>query len=299
MWFRNLAFNLGIFRSKIFPVKTISVGNIRVGGTGKTPLIAHLIRGLKEENNIAVLSRGYGRTTSGFYWVHTFDEATKVGDEPLMLKQAFEGVLVAVCESRRAGIEQILYEQPMVSLILLDDAFQHRWVKSSLSILLTSYDRPFFKDFPFPAGMLREFRMGYKRADAVVVSKCPADFDPKSFKKYIKKKPLFFSQLDYVHLDKQEIYGFCGLAESDLFKQHLEEKYHLKGFRKYKDHYDYTQEDLDELISLAGMSRLVCTRKDMVKMENFRGSERIEVLDVGMSFSPEDALIKWINEHLN
>ncbi|MFY0644935.1 MAG: tetraacyldisaccharide 4'-kinase [Bacteroidia bacterium] len=299
MWLRNLAFDIGIFRSKKYDVTTVVVGNIRVGGTGKTPMIAHLIQALKEDYNVAVLSRGYGRKTKGFYWVHTFDKAEKVGDEPLMLKQRFEGTLVAVCENRREGIERILYEQPLVNVILMDDAFQHRWVKARLSILLTTYDKPFFKDHPFPMGMLREFRRGYKRADAVVVTKCPEEYSSEDFRSYLRSKPLFFSHLDYVQLTHKDIYGFSGIAESELFKRHLSDNYNLQGFKDYGDHYDYSQSDLNYLIQQAGGSTLVCTRKDMVKMENFDGSDQIEVLDVDMDFDSDNEFIYWVRNQID
>jgi tetraacyldisaccharide 4'-kinase len=157
---RNKLFDWGILPSKQYDLPVISVGNISVGGTGKTPHVEYLVR-LLQEKDPAVLSRGYGRRTKGFRLVNENDEAWKVGDEPLQVRNKFPDIRVAVCESRVEGIDQLLRLTPPPGLVLLDDAFQHRYVKPGLSIVLVNYHHLIYNDWPLPAGRLREPAGGY------------------------------------------------------------------------------------------------------------------------------------------
>lgn len=199
-WVRNKLFDIGWLPSTEFPVPVICVGNISVGGTGKTPHTEWLIR-LLADQHIVVLSRGYGRKTKGFYWVHPTSASTEVGDEPLQMKLAFPNVSVAVCEKRVDGVQTILKEQPETNVIILDDAFQHRYIKPSLSILLNDYNHPIYADWMLPLGRKREFSSGRKRADVVVVTKCPSEIDLHE-RNTIQQKldvdvPVFFSRFQY------------------------------------------------------------------------------------------------------
>ena len=169
---RNIFYDLGVLKSISFEVPILSVGNLAVGGSGKTPLVEFLIRELKNEYHIAILSRGYGRKTRGFLWVETNISPEKTGDEPLQIKTKFNDVAVAVCEDRVAGAKRILAEKPEINLVILDDAFQHRAIKPSLQLLLSVYSKPFFYDLLLPAGRLRERRNGAQRADAIIFTKC-------------------------------------------------------------------------------------------------------------------------------
>ncbi|MEL7146090.1 MAG: tetraacyldisaccharide 4'-kinase, partial [Bacteroidota bacterium] len=201
---RNHLYNIEYYKSFEFQTNVISVGNLTVGGTGKTPMIEYLIRLLRDQYGLATLSRGYGRKTRGFLQ-GDFDQ-TKVhdiGDEPFQYLLKFhDKVGIFVGEERAWAIPGILMERPGTEVILLDDAYQHRTVLPSLSILMTRYDRLFSADFLMPMGRLREARKGASRADAVVVSKCPFNFDEKAIiediRKYIAPSiPVFFTSVAY------------------------------------------------------------------------------------------------------
>ena len=184
---RNWLYDLGIFPSTEFKTSVISIGNLSVGGTGKSPMTEYLIRLLKEKVTLATLSRGYKRHTTGFLVVENDSTSIQVGDEPLQFKKKFQDIVVAVDENRKNGIQKLLAQFPKLKIILLDDAFQHRRVKPGLSILLTEYTRMFYDDFLLPAGSLREWRAGKKRADIFVVTKCPNNLTPVE-KRIIQKK---------------------------------------------------------------------------------------------------------------
>ena len=175
---RNYLYDTGFWKSKFFKIPIINVGNITVGGTGKTPMVEYLIRLLKDKYQIVTLSRGYGRKTKGFILADDTANAESIGDEPMQFYQKFGNEInVTVGEKRVKAIEQILQQKTDTEIVILDDAFQHRAVKPSLSILLIDYNRPIDEDYPFPAGRLRERRHGAKRADLVVITKCPDDLN--------------------------------------------------------------------------------------------------------------------------
>ena len=176
---RNKLFDWNFFQSKNFDIPVISVGNLAVGGTGKTPHTEYLIKLLCNQYNVAVLSRGYKRHTKGYVLAIPESTAESIGDEPYQIHQKFPSVTVAVDEKRCHGIEELLaLEKPSIDIILLDDAFQHRYVKPGLSILLTDYHRLFCDDTLLPAGRLREPVGGKNRAQIVIVTKCPQDIKP-------------------------------------------------------------------------------------------------------------------------
>ena len=185
---RNKFYDWGVFTSKKFDIPTISVGNLSVGGTGKTPHIEYLIRLLKQEFYIASLSRGYGRKTKGFILADTQSSASDIGDEPLQFKKKFSGLRVAVDGKRVRGIKNLLNEFPSLQTILLDDAFQHRRVKAGFYILLTAYGDLFTDDWMLPTGNLRESRSGAARADMIIVTKCPNNLSELAQKEIRSKK---------------------------------------------------------------------------------------------------------------
>ncbi|MCL4153106.1 UNVERIFIED_CONTAM: hypothetical protein GTU68_053341, partial [Idotea baltica] len=174
-------YDSGILKSTSFNVPVISVGNLSVGGAGKTPHVEYLIMLLQDYLNVAVLSRGYKRKSKGFRWVNRKDQVTQTGDEPLQFKRKFPETAVAVCESRNIGIPMMLQGKKDIQTILLDDAFQHRSVVPGLNILLTTYDEPYTRDYLLPSGRLREFRSSAKRADVIIVTKCPDDISTPEF----------------------------------------------------------------------------------------------------------------------
>jgi len=200
---RNFLFDVGILKSYSFDLPIIAVGNLSVGGTGKTPQIEYLIRLLSDTYKIATLSRGYKRQSKGFVLADSGSNATVLGDEPFQFYQKFPEIQVAVDADRKNGIEQLLLQKEIPQIILLDDAFQHRKVKAGFYILLTSYGDLYSNDFILPTGNLRESRSGAKRANIVVVTKCPKMLSHKEQKsiqsklKLTKNQELYFSFIDY------------------------------------------------------------------------------------------------------
>ncbi|MDC7995858.1 tetraacyldisaccharide 4'-kinase [Altibacter sp. HG106] len=206
IWLRNKAYDWGWFSSSSYQFPVVCVGNLSVGGTGKSPMIAYLLSFLQEDFEVAVLSRGYGRKTKGYVEVTLESTAEEVGDEPLQCKQNFPETTVAVCADRRKGISML---RPNTDVILLDDAFQHRRVQASLNIVLTSYDDLYIEDSMLPTGNLREPTSGIRRADIVVVTKCPpkvpyATLQELQFRLGLaREQSLFFAAIGY----DQTIYG--------------------------------------------------------------------------------------------
>ncbi len=198
---RNFLYDKGIFKSYSFDIPIIAVGNLSVGGTGKTPQIEYLIRLLSPNYKIATLSRGYKRKSKGYVLADVTSTAEILGDEPFQMHQKFPNIKVAVDADRKNGIENLLKLDDKPELILLDDAFQHRKVKAGFYIMLSAYDDLFYNDFILPTGNLRESKSGAKRADIIVITKCPKDLSDIT-QKIIKEKigldcPIFFSFIDY------------------------------------------------------------------------------------------------------
>ncbi|MBQ8714732.1 MAG: tetraacyldisaccharide 4'-kinase [Prevotella sp.] len=208
---RNMAFELGILKSRSFDVPVISVGNITVGGTGKTPHVEYLVKCLKDRFHVAVLSRGYKRKSKGFIIAKTQTTMPEIGDEPYQMKQKFPDVTVAVDKSRCHGIDELTSNDQRLDVILLDDAFQHRYVKPGVNILLVDYHRLVIYDTLLPAGRLREPLSGKDRADIVIVTKCPKDLKPMEYRVITKAmnlyayQSLFFTTLEYD--DLQPLFG--------------------------------------------------------------------------------------------
>lgn len=287
--FRNHLYNIGHSKSFTFEIPLISVGNLTVGGTGKTPHIEYLIRLLASNFKTAVLSRGYGRKTKGFIFADESVNASIIGDEPMQYYLKYgKDVVVSVCESRAFAVPLIVYEQPETNVILLDDAFQHRKVKPQLNILLSDYNRPFYEDYLLPSGLLRESRSGAKRADIVIVSKCPEKLSitEKSnivlnISKYSGQKPVFFTKVTYgkaISLnnnlsieDYKNVVLFAGLATIIPFQNYISTQFNLLKTIDLKDHHKYQLSDL-ELIKSNFLSFkddekcLITTEKDMVKL---------------------------------
>jgi tetraacyldisaccharide 4'-kinase len=278
---RNIAFDYGILKQKSYDTPIIAVGNLSTGGTGKTPMIEYLI----EKNHgkrIAVLSRGYGRSTRGYREVMISDSATKVGDEPLQFKNKFgDTVIVAVCEKRVDGIGKLLAAHH-IDLILLDDAYQHRYVKASEYILLTSYDKPYFKDYILPAGNLRESRSSASRANSIVVTKCPEDIVQAalaSFRTQINpthEQHVYFATISYAgymvnafnkvaltELNKSVVTVVTGIAKPAPFLKYLK-KFAAIVHVEFKDHHVFTSSEL----AVIGMESLVITtEKDFMRLK--------------------------------
>ena len=210
VWIRNILFNVEILPSTSFDMPVISVGNITVGGTGKTPHTEFLIRALSKDYQVAVLSRGYKRKSRGFVLADSSSGLADLGDEPLQMKRKFPSLIVAVDENRRRGIQELMSTgmQPFIDVILLDDAYQHRYVNPSISILLIDYNRLIREDFLLPVGNLREPAGQMKRAQMVIVSKCPTDLTPMDVRILGTKigvlpyQSLYFTTMNYGPIEK-------------------------------------------------------------------------------------------------
>ena len=216
--FRNMLFEIGILHSESFDVPVISVGNITVGGTGKTPHVEYLIELLKDKAKVAVLSRGYKRRTRGFVIADDNATAKTIGDEPLQMKRKYgDDITVAVDRKRCHGIRQLTSDEDGIDVILLDDAFQHRYVKPGVNILLVDYHRLIIYDKLLPAGRLREPLSGKNRADIVIVTKCPHDLKPMEFRVITKAMNLYpFQRLFFTCLEYRNIAPVFGRGEQSL-----------------------------------------------------------------------------------
>ena len=289
--FRDFFYRTGMLKSVKFNIPIISVGNLSVGGAGKTPHIEYLVRLLKDYLNVATLSRGYGRKTQGYLMVEANATAEQVGDEPLQFKRKFPALTVTVAESRAFAIPQILSESPETQVILMDDAFQHRSVTPGLNILLTEYNHPFTKDWLLPSGRLREWRSAYKRADLIVVSKCPRELPVAEKNRLMEEiKPfshqqIFFSYYDYGQpyfifnpklvanlQDDWQVIVICAIARTDYLVEYLQEKVDGVTLLEFEDHHYFKEDDMQLLKrtfdQLEGQKKIILTtEKDAMRLE--------------------------------
>lgn len=294
---RNKLYDLGILQSKRFEVPVISVGNLCVGGTGKTPHIEYLIRLLKPEFYLATLSRGYGRKTKGFIIADTQSTSNDIGDEPLQFKRKFNNVRIAVDTKRINGIKQLKKNYPSLQCILLDDAFQHRAVSPGLSILLTDYSRLYVNDFVMPTGSLREFKSGAFRSDIIVVTKCPVILLPIERKRLISElKPMphqhiYFSYIKYGNfhpINNEEKNPFTkefyfernysillltGIANTSPLEYYLKDKVKNLERAKFPDHHRYTLKDVENIKkifnNIATSNKIILTtEKDAMRLKS-------------------------------
>ncbi|AZQ45045.1 tetraacyldisaccharide 4'-kinase [Nonlabens ponticola] len=281
---RNSAFDAGVLKQTTFDIPVIAIGNLSTGGTGKTPMIEYCIEQLAGKK-VAVLSRGYGRKTKGFLEVTNNSDASEVGDEPLQFKLKYgDDIIVAVCEKRADGIEQLISSHDL-DVILLDDAYQHRYVKASQYIMLTDYNAPYYKDHVLPAGNLRENRRGSRRADHIVVTKCPPDLSQREQQHIlsqinpIKSQEVYFSSIQYdtelksaigvkqlSSIANSNINLITGIAKPQYLLEYLEQFTTVKHF-KFKDHHEYDTLDLQELDN---SQITITTEKDYVKLRKLK-----------------------------
>ncbi len=295
---RNWAFDRGILKSRQFDIPILSVGNLSTGGTGKTPMVSFLVDHSVE--NVAVLSRGYGRTTKGFIEVAEQHTATSVGDEPMEQKRKHPNTIISVCEDRVNGVEQLRKNHANLAGVILDDAFQHRYISPSRSILLTPFDQIYSKDYILPAGNLRESRKGAQRADVIVVTKCPNDLNNEK-KEEIKlslnsTKPIFFSKIAYAPND--DLVGkkwlvVTGIANPQPLYDYLN-SLKIKFFPlKFPDHYPYSKRDIvkmKEALEGHSLNGILTTSKDFERLSDFAKPENlpISVLGISLDFYGEE-----------
>ena len=313
-WLRNKLYDFGIKKSVTYDFPVICVGNLSVGGTGKTPMIEYLIRLLKTEYKVATLSRGYKRKTQGFQLADRTANAQSIGDEPFQFYSKFQNeILVAVDEDRRNGIKNL--KQEKAEVVLLDDAFQHRKVKAGFNILLTTYNSPYFKDIVLPTGNLREPRSGARRANLIVVTKCPETLDENEKKVFIKRinpvkgQHVFFSSIvysDIVYSDKStksidKLAPFTlvtGIANSEPLVNFLKRENLNFEHLNFKDHYDFIEEDI---ATLKKKELIVTTEKDYMRLKQYESlKDKLYYLPitVGIDEAPKmNALIREFIKH--
>ena len=291
MRLRNHLYNIGYSRSFNFDIMVINVGNLSVGGTGKTPMVEYLIRLLSDRYSLATLSRGYKRKTRGFRIANASDTAVELGDEPFQFYLKYgKKMTVTVCEERAIAIPRILLKYPETQLILLDDGYQHRTVLPDFNILLTTYAKPFYEDLLLPSGRLRETRSGAKRASAVVVTKCPAELSNveqekiiMKVKKYIREDtPVYFAYTVYHKIKslygksgiKNKVILFSGIANPQSFYNYIKQHYDVVKEIIYPDHKNFSLSDIQSLIKQAQTlgASLLTTEKDAARLYNERNA---------------------------
>lgn len=300
---RNFLFDVGIFKQTAFKRPVIVVGNLSVGGTGKTPQIEYLIRLLKDTFKVAVLSRGYKRKTEGFVLLDKSHSAEDVGDEPLQYFKKFTNINVAVDANRVAGVDKLLKDKSP-EVVLLDDAYQHRKIKGSFYILLTKYDDLFVDDFLLPTGNLREGRSGAKRADVILVTKCPNNLTQNQQEKIKLKlskynKEVFFTTISYADnlsgsndvsiakLKEYKVLLITGIANPTPLLNFLNEKQLTFKHLEFSDHHHFTTSDIrsiqkqfDEIISTKKI--IITTEKDYTRLVN--KLDEISYLEIETTF---------------
>jgi tetraacyldisaccharide 4'-kinase len=289
---RNWLYDNDLLTAQQPNVPSVSVGNLTVGGTGKTPMVEFLIKrslasGEFRAGALATLSRGYGRKTTGFRIATAADTAGTIGDEPLQLYRRFNpSVRVCVGERRVEAIKSLLERHPETKRVLLDDAFQHRPLAPHVSVLLMDYNRPFYDDRPFPGGRLRERRKGARRADVLVVTKCPLTLSVAEQTKIVNRirpytrpeTPIFFAGLTYEApvsfatgqpvTNLRAVVLVSGLANATPLEQYVRENYLLVRHARFADHYAYTRATLEKLVNdLPADTALLTTEKDWVKLD--------------------------------
>ena len=288
---RNFLFDYNILKAEKFDIPIICVGNLSLGGTGKTPHVNYIIKELSKMFNVAVISRGYKRNNKNLLFVDYNSNVLEVGDEPLMLKKKNPDTIILVSGDRAKGIKKIINEYPKIDVILLDDGFQHRWVRSGFNLLLTSVSNPFYKDYLFPFGSLRESKKGYKRADTIIVTNNPEKLDNSYIKKIesefaISDKPIIFSKVKYQkpkhlfsdkvldNLKERSIILLTGIANPTPLINYSNKNSTLNYHIKFKDHHNYTINDIKNILSYYNRVKdvkklILTTEKDSVKLLQF------------------------------
>jgi tetraacyldisaccharide 4'-kinase len=322
---RHKFYDWHLLKTTRFEKPVICVGNLSLGGTGKTPHTEYLIRLLNDAYRVATLSRGYGRKTRGFRQAESTSTSEDLGDEPMQYFMKFPGIQVAVDEDRVDGVSKLLSSSNIPEVILLDDAFQHRRIQAGLNILLTEYQHLYCDDFLVPAGTLRDVRSAAKRADIIVVSKAPKDLEETERQRIVDKlKPregqkVYFSYLEYLPLqplnetarqtpieEADSVMAFCGIAHPEPFVEELKKQFKSVDFLRFTDHHTYTGKDVDTITKhfadLAGTKKIiVTTEKDAARLQNSPYLCQFEcaplyVLPVSVRFNEEE---KFNEEILN
>ncbi len=311
--FRNYLYDVGILKSYKSTLKSIGIGNLQVGGSGKTPMTAYLYQLLKDTETIAILSRGYGRVTKGLIEADDQSTPSTIGDEPMWYHKNLKEAKVVVSEKRLAGLK--LLEKTDVTLVLMDDVFQHRAVEPDIQILLTEYRKPYYKDYLMPVGRLRESRHYADRADFVVVTKCPQNLskeERKSIAERIKAVPnelVMFTGLEYgtpyvlkgkINFEDSrhvKVIALSGLADPTDFIHQCRQFGEVQAV-SFPDHYKFTRKDIEKVNALLSQNAVViCTEKDAVKLQDSSLSDLI-INDKYFALPVKPKLLNFKDEEL-
>ncbi len=298
---RNFCFDNGILKSYQFHIPIVAVGNLSVGGTGKSPQIEYLIRLLSSNYKIATLSRGYKRKSEGFILANQNSNADILGDEPFQFYKKFPEIQVAVDANRKNGIEQLVHSENKPEIILLDDAFQHRKVKADFYILLTTYNDLFVDDFVLPVGNLRESSNGAKRASIIVVTKCPKELSENEMNRVKKKlslvenQKLFFSYINYdsfvfselnkiavAEIKQKSKILLAGIAKPKPFFDYLNSGNDV--ILEFPDHHDFSDKDIEEIKTKPQNNLIVTTEKDYVRLKGKLPENQLFYLPIKSDF---------------
>ena len=289
---RNMLFDLSIFKSNTFKIPIICVGNLSVGGTGKTPHTDYITNLLKQNYNVAIISRGYKRKGCSFKYVECHNNYSSVGDEPLMLKRKHPSCLVVVCGNRVKAIKKIIHENSKIDIILLDDGFQHRWVKAGMNILLTSINKPFYLDKHLPYGSLRENIKESKRADKIIITNTLETTNNKEIEnikknvaKYSNKQCLFteikylqykniFNKNELNNINEYNVILISGIANTNALTNYLKKNTTIIKHFEFKDHHNFSKEDINKILlyynSISNIKKLILTtEKDSIRLLKF------------------------------
>lgn len=329
VYINNLAYRYGILQSTKFDIPTICIGNLTIGGSGKTPHVEFLIRYLRQYIKVATLSRGYKRKIPGFLVVQPTNNAAEVGDEPIQFKRKYRDVMVAVSEDRTFAIPKMLMQQPRLQAILLDDAFQHQALEAGLNILLTEYGYPFMRDYPVPSGRLRDLRSSYKRADIIIASKCPVVFTEEDRKEFIKEvnlldhQQIFFSYYRYGHpyylfngsqritlSEDIDVLLVTGIARPEYLVDYLETVCNKIHSMEFADHHFFNNSDIGRIkgrfLDITSNKKLIITtEKDAVRLDLHREylvEHKLPVfvlpIEVNFHFGEDDKFLTAVKDFL-
>ena len=320
--FRNLLYKKNIFKSNEFDLPIICIGNLSMGGTGKTPHTEYLARLLKDEYNLAILSRGYGRKTTDYIEAGENSTAIHIGDEPAQYHRKFPNIKVVVEKKRVKGVLNLLYDNSSVEVILLDDAFQHRSLKAGQNILITDFNKPFFKDLIIPVGELREFRTGKNRANIIIVSKCPQNLSLKKKNEIIKdispneNQKIFFSFIKYGRIYNpftnkelvEDVSNFqtlvlTGIANPKPLYEELNRREVSFSKKAYRDHYPFSEKDVATISEIFGTfdsskKIILTTEKDASRLLEIKGFEQLPIYCIEIEIDLIDDKEKFDNEIL-
>lgn len=307
VWIRNILYDFGILKSQRGSIPSIILGNLAVGGTGKTPHTDFVVQILSRGNKTAILSRGYGRKTKGFVKAGVASTASEIGDEPLLLHLRNPTIPLAVCEDRLEGIRKLKSEFPECNLVVLDDAFQHRRLAGDVTILLSEFNNLWINDLYLPAGKLRDARNQYRRAQIILITKCPDNLTVEKMHSVEKELGIFpnqkvwFTAINYgqpIHFHGpstpfSEIPAWvvpAGIANPQPFFQHIENQFSVKKFAPFSDHHIFSQSELEMLSSECGTfgnrsAGWLTTEKDAMRLKEMRLPEDIPMYFIPISIS--------------